>query len=147
MFCSWHFSWSCLGVKIMSIVPLSFLNPHWLFDRSPACSRRSFSRLSRTLARTFPAIDNKEMPRWLSHNWGFPFRLNRWRILEFLRDGFFSPHNVKYLLCNWSSSCFLYLSIYCIWSWSLARWQKFYCFHCFRDGWEFVKQQITFHLC
>ena len=27
-FCSWHFSCSCLAVKIMSIVPLSFLNPH-----------------------------------------------------------------------------------------------------------------------
>ena len=45
----------------MSIVPLSFLNPHWLSGRSPDCSRCSFSRLSRTLARTFPAIDNKEM--------------------------------------------------------------------------------------
>ena len=28
IFCSWHFSCSCLAVKIMSIVPLSFLEPH-----------------------------------------------------------------------------------------------------------------------
>ena len=80
MLCSWHFSWSCLAVKIMSFVPLFILNPHWLSGRRPDCSRCSFSRLSRTLARTFLAIDNKEMPRWLSHNWGFTFRLNRWII-------------------------------------------------------------------
>ena len=65
----------------MSIVPLSFLNPHWLSGRSPDCSRCSFSLLSRILIRTFPAIDNKEMPRWLSHNLGFPFRFNR-RIID-----------------------------------------------------------------
>ena len=86
MFCSWSLSWSCLAAKIMSNVPLSFLNPHWLSGRSPDCSRWSFSRLSRNLARTFPAIDNKEMPRWLSHNWGFPFRLNKWIIDAFLNS-------------------------------------------------------------
>ena len=35
--------------------------------------------------------------------------------------------NNCHLLCYWSSSCFVDLSRYCIWSWSLARWQKFYC--------------------
>ena len=42
--CSWHFSCSCLAVKIMSIVPLSFLNPHWLSGISPAWSRFAFRR-------------------------------------------------------------------------------------------------------
>ena len=45
--------------------------------------------------------------------------------------------------CNWRTSCFVDLCRYCIWSWSLARWQDFYCFHCFIDGWEHIKQQIT----
>ena len=85
-FCSWHFSWSCRAVKIMSIVPLSFLDPHWLSGRSPDCSRCSFNRFSRTLARIFPAIDNKEMPRWLSQNWGFSFLLNRWLIVASLNS-------------------------------------------------------------
>ena len=62
----WHFSWSCLAVKIMSFVPLSFLNPHWLSGRCPDCSRCSFIWLSRTLARTYPTTDNKEMPQWLN---------------------------------------------------------------------------------
>ena len=34
-----------------------------LYGRSPDCSRCSFSWFSRSLARTFPAIDNKGMPR------------------------------------------------------------------------------------
>ena len=54
---SWHFSWSCRAIKIMSIVPLFFLNPHWLSGRSPDRSRCSFNRFSRTPARIFPAID------------------------------------------------------------------------------------------
>ena len=70
----------------MSIVPLSFLNPHWLSGRSPDCSRCSFNRFSRTLARIFPATDNKEMPRWLSQTWGFPFLLNRWIIVATLNS-------------------------------------------------------------
>ena len=41
---------SCLAVKIMSIVPLSFLNPRRISDRSPDCLRCSFNRFSRTLA-------------------------------------------------------------------------------------------------
>ena len=85
-FCSWHFSWSYRAVKIMSIVPLPFLNPHWLSGRSPDCSMRSFNRFSRTLARIFPAIDNKEMPRWLSQTWGFHFLLNRWIIVASLNS-------------------------------------------------------------
>ena len=83
-FCSWHFSWSCRAVKIMSFVPLFFLNPHWLSGRRPDHSRCSFNRFSRTLARFFPAIDNKQMPRWLSQTWGFPFLLNRWIIVASL---------------------------------------------------------------
>ena len=43
-----------------------FLNPHWLSGRRPDCSRCSFNQFSRTLARIFPAIDNKDISRWLS---------------------------------------------------------------------------------
>ena len=100
MLCSWHFSWSCLAMKIMSVVPPSFLYPHWLSGRSPDCSRCSFSRLSRTLARTFPAIDNKEMPRWLAHKWGFPFRLNRWIIDASLN----SRRMASFLRIMWNNS-------------------------------------------
>ena len=85
-FHSWHSSWSCRAVKIMSVVPLFFLNPHWLSGRSPDRSRCSFNQFSRTLARIFPAIDNKEMPRWLSQTWGFPFLLNRWIIVASLNS-------------------------------------------------------------
>ena len=70
----------------MSIVPLSFLNPHWLSGRSPDFSRCSFNRFSRTLARIFPATDNKEMPRLLSQTWGFPFLLKRWIIVASLNN-------------------------------------------------------------
>ena len=86
IFCSWHFSWSCRAVKIISIGPLAFLNPYWLSGRSPDCSRCSFNRFSRTLARIFPAIDNKEMHRWLSQTWGFPFLYNRWIIVASLNS-------------------------------------------------------------
>ena len=37
-FCSWHFSCSWRAVNIMSVVPRSFLNSHWLFGSRP-CSR------------------------------------------------------------------------------------------------------------
>ena len=74
-FCSMHFYWSCLA-EIMSSVPLSFPNPHWLYGRSPDCSKCLFNRFSRTLTMLYPAIDNKEMPRWLSQTW-FSYRLNR----------------------------------------------------------------------
>ena len=42
--------------------PVSFLDPHWLSSRSPDFSMCSFNRFSRTLARIFPAIDNKKTP-------------------------------------------------------------------------------------
>ena len=77
-FCFWHFSWSCRAVKIMSIVPRFFLNPHWLSGRKPDCWRCSFNRFSRTLARIFPATDDKEMLRCLSQTWWFPFFLDWW---------------------------------------------------------------------
>ena len=63
-FCSWHFSWSCRAVKIISIVPLFSLNPYWLSGRSPDHSRCSFDRFSKILARIFPAIDNKVPSNW-----------------------------------------------------------------------------------
>ena len=42
---------------------LSFLNPQWLLGRSPDCPRCSLSWFSKTLARIFQVIENKEMPR------------------------------------------------------------------------------------
>ena len=65
-------------MKIMSIVPLSFLNPHgFLVEALTVQGVHSFIRFSRSVVRIFPAIDNKEIPQWLSQTWGFSFRLNR----------------------------------------------------------------------
>ena len=49
-FCSWYFSCSWRAANIISVVPRSFLNPHWLSGSRP-CSRWSMSRLRRILAR------------------------------------------------------------------------------------------------
>ena len=133
----------------MSIVHPSFLNTHWPSGRSTDCSRWSFNRFSRTLARIFLAIDNKEMTRWLSQTWGFPFLLNRWIIVASLNFwGMASFLHIMWdnFFCNWRTSCFVDLCRYCIWFWSLARWQGFYSFHCFRGGWELIKQRFTLHL-
>ena len=131
-------------------VPLSFLNPHWLSGRSSDCSRCSFNRFSRTIARIFPELTIKRcLNDW--HRRGLPFLLNRWIVVASLNSWGMASflhimRNNCQFLCNWSTSCFVDLCRYCIWSWSLARWQEFYCFHCFRDGWELIKQRITFHL-
>ena len=73
-FCSLHFSWMCRPVVIMSIVPRFALNPHCDCGRteSTMCSR---SLLSISLARILPAIDSKEMPRWLPQSLLSPFYL------------------------------------------------------------------------
>ena len=103
---------SCRAVKIMSIVPLFFLNPHWLSGRSPDRSRCSFNRFSRTLARIFPAIDNKDMLWWLSQTWGFPFLLNRWIIVASLN----SWGMASFLHIMWNNSVSLQLE-----DWLLCR--------------------------
>ena len=58
-----------------------FSESHSHSGRSPDCSRCSFNRFSRTLARIFSALDMKELPWWLSNTLGFPFLLNRWIIV------------------------------------------------------------------
>ena len=73
-FCSWHFSWSCLAVNTMSIVPNSFWKPHWLSGRKPL-SRCTMRWLSGTLARALPAMESREILRWLSQAWQFPLHL------------------------------------------------------------------------
>ena len=76
--CSLHFSWSRLAVKIMSIVPVSILNPYWLSGICPFWFRWTFRRFNRLYASIFPLVDRREMPLWLSQTWGYPFRLYRW---------------------------------------------------------------------
>ena len=90
-----HILFLAFFLKIMSIVPLSFLNPHPLSGRSTDCSRSLFNRFTRTLARIFPATEKK---RCLDgcHRLEDSFEwVDNCCILEFFRNGFFSPHNVK----------------------------------------------------
>ena len=79
------------------------VSPNWLSGRSPDCSRCSFNRFIRTLARIFPAIDNKEMPRLLSQTWGFPFLLNRWIIVLSLNS--WGMASFLHIMWNNSVSC------------------------------------------
>ena len=60
MFCSMHFSWSCLMAKIMSTVLLPGLKPHRACGRF--CSETVMSLLRITLANIFPVIEKREMP-------------------------------------------------------------------------------------
>jgi len=71
-----HFSWSCLVAKVMSTVPPPWWNPRWL-SRRRFCSR--WFSFRNTWARISPAIDRKEIPRWLLHSWRFPLRLQMCR--------------------------------------------------------------------
>ena len=63
LFLAFFLKLSCCKNHVCCSYVFFFLNPHWLSGRSSDCSRYSFNRFSRTLARIFPAIDNKEMPR------------------------------------------------------------------------------------
>ena len=78
----------------------AILHLHCLSGRSPDCSRCSFNRFSRTPARIFPATDNKEIPRWLSQTWGFPFCLTRWIIVAYLN----SKGMISFLRIMWNKS-------------------------------------------
>ncbi|KAJ7337099.1 hypothetical protein OS493_009951 [Desmophyllum pertusum] len=57
--------------EIMSTVPRPALKPHWLSGRRPI-SRCLMRLLRRTLGRIFPAIDSREIPRWLSQDCRLP---------------------------------------------------------------------------
>ena len=60
MFCSMHFSWSCLMAKIMSTVLFPGPKPHCASGRF--CSETVMSLLRITLANIFPVIERREMP-------------------------------------------------------------------------------------
>ena len=78
-FCSWHFSCSWRAAKIMSALPRPARNPHWV-SGSRSRSRWTLRRFSRIRARIFPAMESREIPRWLSQEFLFPLRLYRWMI-------------------------------------------------------------------
>ena len=70
-------------------------------------------------------------------------------ILEFLWYSLLRPHAVKQLykcLCHWLTSGLKECCRFCIWTFGLAQWQMLNRFHCFRDSWEFIKQNISLHL-
>ena len=52
--CSTHFSCSCLTAEIISMVPLFFLNPHWL-SKTTLSTKCSIILFKRTPARILPA--------------------------------------------------------------------------------------------
>ena len=74
-FCSLHFSCICLAAKIMSVVPRPARKPHWLSGMMLLMPTWSLRRLSSTRARIFPALESREMPRWLSQQERSPLRL------------------------------------------------------------------------
>jgi len=79
--CSRHFSCICRAVKIMSAVPLPDRNPHWLSGMMLLLCTWSLIR-----ARTLPAMDSRETPRWLSHTARSPFRLKMWTTRASLKS-------------------------------------------------------------
>ena len=69
--CSIHFSWRWRAVNNMSTVPWPARKKHWLSGRRPY-SRWWRRRLSSTRAKTLPAMEKREIPRWLSQECRFP---------------------------------------------------------------------------
>ena len=69
--CSIHFSWRWRAVNNMSTVPWPARKKHWLSGRRPY-SRWWRRRLSSTRAKTLPAMERREIPRWLSQECRFP---------------------------------------------------------------------------
>ena len=67
LFCSRHFSWSCLKTNTMSVVPRFALKPHWLSGRWSS-AMVGVSLLSRIRARIFPAMESRVMPLWLEQS-------------------------------------------------------------------------------
>ena len=78
----------------MSVVSWPARKSHWLSGRiTPLCWTCYDSRLSTTRAIILPAMENSEIPRWLSQQALFPFHLNVHYpgILEILRNRFLVP--------------------------------------------------------
>ena len=55
LFCSWHFSWSCLRTNTMTIVPLLALNAYWVSGRWSSVMVGT-NLFRSTQARIFPVI-------------------------------------------------------------------------------------------
>ena len=62
MFCSLHFFCICLSTKIMSVVPLLDLIPHWLSGVF-SCAIVRMSLFSKTQAKIMPAMESRVMPQ------------------------------------------------------------------------------------
>ena len=77
--CSIHFSWRWRAVNNMSTVPWPAWKKHWLSGRRPY-SRWWRRRLSSTRAKTLPAMERREIPRWLSQECRFPLLWYMWRL-------------------------------------------------------------------
>ena len=58
LFCSLHFSWSCLRMNTMAVVPLLALNPHWVSCRWSS-TMVGTNLFRSTQARIFPAVESK----------------------------------------------------------------------------------------
>ena len=142
----------------MSIVPLSFLNQHWLSGKRQFWPRCSFKRFSRIFVIIFWAIDNldkKQKCPYGCHRLSrrFSFRLYRWSSDASLK--FCGIASVLHTQWNNSVSCsairlttcFIDLSRYCVWTRDLVRWQMLNGFRCFRDSSEFIKQGILHCTC
>ena len=73
--CSRHFSCSCLREKIMSIVDLPALNPHWASGYTLFASVCNL--LNTTQAKAFPVILRRDIPRYVLQSLRSPlsFRL------------------------------------------------------------------------
>ena len=71
----------------MSVVPRPARKAHWLSRRiTPLCWTCNDSRLSTTRAIILPAMESSEIPRWMSQQALFPFRLNMCTILASLKS-------------------------------------------------------------
>ena len=77
--CSIHFSWRWRAVNNMSTVPWPARKKHWLSGRRPY-SRWWRRQLSSTWAKTLPAMERREIPRWLSQECRFPLLWWMWRL-------------------------------------------------------------------
>ena len=62
MFCSPHFSCICPSTKILSVVSLLDLNPHWLSDVF-SCAIVGMSLSSHSRDRILPAVESRVMPQ------------------------------------------------------------------------------------
>ena len=62
LFCSRHFSWSCLRTKTMSVVPRFALKPHWVSGRWSSAMIDTSPFMS-TREKIFPAMESRMIPR------------------------------------------------------------------------------------